>query len=441
MNVLDFLKNKAVKNAGWMVGEKIIQMLISLVVSLLTARYLGPSNYGLINYATSFTAFFAAFCTLGINSLLVKEFVDRPDEEGMVLGTALILRIISSLLSAITIVAIVCIIDRDEPTTILVVALCSLGMVFHVFNTFNFWFQRHLKAKFIAVATFVAYVVTAVYRVVLMASGQHVTWFALATSVDYLCLAALLVWFYKREKGAGLSFSWQYGKQLLSRSKHYILSGLMVAIYGQTDKLMLKQMLDLGETGFYSTATAINNMWCFVLAAIIDSIYPSVMEAHKAGNEELFKRKNRLMYAIVFYVSMAAAVGFNIFAELIIYILYGKAYLPAAMPLRIVSWYTAFSYLGVARNAWIVSKNQQKHLIKIYASAAIGNVILNALLIPWWGANGAATASLIAQILTGMVIPFFIKDLRENAILMLEGIFLKDYFKNRRQKHKADLKK
>ena len=137
---------------------------------------------------------------------------------------------------------------------------------------------------------------------------------------------------------------------------------------------------------------------------------------------------------------MVAAVGFNIFAELIIYILYGKAYLASAMPLRIISWYTAFSYLGVARNAWIVSKDRQKHLIKIYASAAIGNVILNALLIPRWGANGAAAASLTAQILTGLVIPFFIKDLRENAILMLEGIFLTDYFKSRKHKRKTDLK-
>lgn len=428
MNILNFIKNKTVKNAGWLVGEKIIQMLISLVVSLLTARYLGPSNYGLINYAASFTAFFASFCTLGINSLMVKEFVDKPEQEGMVLGTTLVLRGISSLLSAVTIIAIVSIVDRDEPTTILVVALCSLGMVFRVFNAFNYWFQRHLKSKFTAVATFVAYVITAAYRVVLMITGKSVVWFALATSVDYICVAVLLIIFYKKCAGQGMGFSWQYGKELLGRSKHFILSGLMVAIYAQTDKLMLKQMLGLSETGFYSTATAVNSMWCFVLSALIDSMYPSVMEAHKAGDEALFAKKNRQMYAVVFYVSMAVAVLFNIFADLIIYILYGEAYMPAAMPLRIVSWYTAFSYLGVAREAWVVSKNQQKHLIKIYVSAAVGNVLLNFLLIPIWGVNGAALASLISQILTGIVLPFFIKDLRENAKLMLDGILLKDVF-------------
>lgn len=432
MKVFKLFNNKIVQNAGWMVGEKIIQMMISLIVSLLVARYLGPSNYGLINYAASFTAFFASFCTLGITSLLVKELVDNPDDEGMVIGTTLVLRTISSVLSAICIVSIVCVVDKDEPLTILVVALCSLGLVFFVFNTFNYWFQRRLLSKYTVLATLTAYVVTAAYRLVLVFSGKSVVWFALATSIDYICIAVMLIWFYKKNSGQRMRFSWSYGKALLSRSKHFILSGLMVAIYGQTDKMMLKHMLDLTETGFYSTATAINNMWVFVLAAIVDSLYPSIMEAHKSGDEELFQNKNRQLYAIVFYVSIAVAILFNIFAELVIWILYGKAYMPSAMPLRIVSWYTAFSYLGVARNAWIVCKNKQQHLIKLYVAAAVSNVVLNWFLIPIWGASGAALASLAAQILTGLVLPFFINDLRENAKLMTEAIMLKGMIRRKK---------
>ena len=426
MNIITILRKKSVKNAGWIIGEKIVQMVITLLVGILTARYLGPSNYGLINYAASFTAFFSAFCTLGINSLMVKELVDNEDNEGKVIGTAIVLRGISSFLSAITIVSLVAIIDRDEPLTILIVALCSLGLVFHVFDAFKYWFQRHLESKFTVIAAFIAYLITAAYRVFLLATGSSVVWFALATSVDYICLAILLFVFYKKQKGPKLGFSWQYGKNLLSRSKHFILSGLMVSIYGQTDKLMLKQMMSEADVGYYSSATTINGMWCFILAAIIDSFYPSIMEAHKEGREKDFNKKNGQLYAVIFYVSVVVAVLFNVFAELVVFILYGKDFMPAAMPLRIISWYTAFSYLGVARNAWIVSKNVQKHLIKIYAAAAIVNVVLNFVLIPFWGANGAAFASLISQILTGIILPFFIKDLRENAIIMLKSIILKD---------------
>ena len=73
------LQNRIAKNAGWMITGKIIEMVIGLLVSLITARYLGPSNYGLISYGIAFTAFFAPVCTLGINSIIVKEFVDNPE--------------------------------------------------------------------------------------------------------------------------------------------------------------------------------------------------------------------------------------------------------------------------------------------------------------------------------------------------------------------------
>lgn len=422
--IKSLLKNKIARNAGWLILGKVIQMMISLIVGILTARYLGPGNYGLINYAGAYTAFFTAFCTLGINSVIVKEFVDHRDQEGQILGTALGLRGISSVLSAVTIVCISLVVDRDEPLTVAVVALCSLGAVFHIFELFNYWFQSRLASKKTAIAALIAYSITAVYKIVLLATGASVVWFALATSVDYICIAVILFWFYKRDGGGMLSFSWSYGKTLLQKSYHFILTGMMVAVYGHTDKIMLKHMIGGTEIGYYSTAVALCNMWCFVLAAIIDSLKPSIMEAH-SKNREQYERLNRQLYCIVFYVSAGVSVLLALFGHIAIGIFYGEAYLPAAAPLRIITWYTAFSYLGVARDIWVVCENKQKYLKYIYISAAVSNVILNVLLIPPFGASGAAAASLAAQIVTTMITPFFIKDMRENAKMMLDAILFR----------------
>ena len=49
---------KFISNSGWMMGQQIYSMIISLVVGSLSARYLGPSNYGLINYGASIISFF-----------------------------------------------------------------------------------------------------------------------------------------------------------------------------------------------------------------------------------------------------------------------------------------------------------------------------------------------------------------------------------------------
>ena len=420
---MNFLKNKTVKNAGWIIGGRIAQMLVSFVVGILTARYLGPSNYGLIGYAGAYTAFFASFCTLGINSLMVKEIIDNKQEEGKVLGTAIGLRVASSVLSAVMIMSIVAFVDRDEPITLIIVALCSIGMIFQIFEVFNYWFQSKLNSKITAIATLVAYIVTSIYKIILMITQKNVMWFAFATSVDYICIAVFLVIAYKKNGGKKLSFSWEYGKSLLKRSYHFILSGLMVAIYGQTDKLMLKQMISETEVGYYSTAVAICGMWVFILSAVIDSVYPSIMQAN-GKDEELFKKRNKQLYAFVFYLSVAVSLAFQIFAPLVIKILYGQQYLGAINPLRIITWYTAFSYLGVARNAWIVCKDVQKYLKYIYLGSAIVNVILNLVFIPLLGASGAAIASLAAQMCT-IILPLFIKPLRENTVLMIEAVMLK----------------
>ena len=132
------------------------------------------------------------------------------------------------------------------------------------------------------------------------------------------------------------------------------------------------------------------------------------------------------MYAIVFYISVVASLGITVIAPLFIRIVYGEAYLSAVTPLRIVVWYVAFSYLGVARDAWMVCEKKQKYLKYIYFFSVILNIVLNAVLIPFIGASGAAVASLATQISTVLVFPLFFKELRENVKLIATAILLKN---------------
>lgn len=399
-------------------------MILSFFVSILTARYLGPSDYGVINYVNAYVVFFTSLCTLGINSVIIKDFVDNPQEQGETIGTSLAMRFVSSFLSAIMIVCIVRIIDYDEPQTVIAAALCSISLIFQVLDTFNYWFQSRYESKVTSIATFVAYSATALYRIALLILQKNVEWFAFATSIDYIVLGAIFFYSYKKHNGQKLSVSINKGKSLLGRSYHYILSGMMVAIYGQTDRLMLKQMLDEASVGYYSLASSVNLLWVFVLQAIIDSMYPTIINLYGKDKNQ-FERKNRQLYTIVIYTSMVAAVCFVFFAPLVIRVLYGEAYLPAVTPLRIITWYTIFAYLGVARNAWIVCENRQKYLKYMYLSAAIINIILNYFMIPVWGASGAALASLITQICTSLILPCFWKDMRPNVKLMLDAFLLR----------------
>jgi O-antigen/teichoic acid export membrane protein len=422
--------NKELKNASWIIAGKVFQTILVFVTSVFTTRYLGPSNYGIINYVTAYVSFFAPVCTLGINMILVKDLLEFPEEQGASIGTTCLLRIIASFLSTLFIVGVVAIVDMGEKTTIVVSLLCSLSLVFQAFDTINYWFQSRYNSKITAIVTLVAYIITTIYKIVLLVLQKSVIWFAFASSVDYICLAIFLLLAYQKKEGPKLRFSIEKGKKLLKQSYHYVLSGVMVAIYSQTDKLMLKQMMDETEVGYYSLAASINGIWVFVLQAIIDSMVPTIMRLYQEEKREQFERKNKQLYAIIIYFSIFVAIGFVILGKPFILFVYGEEYIPAASILNIISWGTLFSYLGVARNAWLVCQNKQKYLKYMYFCSAIANVVLNILLIPIVGGRGAAIASVITQMSTSIILPLIIKEMRPNAKLMIESFLLKEIRKD-----------
>ena len=84
------MNNKVVNNVAWIIGCRIIKVLLATFVSIFTARMLGPDNYGIINYASSMTNIISPFVLLGFNSILVHELINRYNntDEGTILGTA-----------------------------------------------------------------------------------------------------------------------------------------------------------------------------------------------------------------------------------------------------------------------------------------------------------------------------------------------------------------
>ena len=227
-------------NSSWIVGGKLFQMVLSLLISTITARYLGPSNYGLIGYAASFVAFFTPICTLGLNSLMVNEIINHREETGAIVGTSIVMRIVTSAASVLGIIAVVFFLNMNERDTLIVTALYSISLMFQCFDSITYFFQADMQSKYSTIATSVAYIVISVYKIILLVLQKDIHYFAFSYTLDQLVIACLLLFIYKRRKGPRLSFSWKLGRSLVARSYHFILSGLMVAVYGQTDKIRRK---------------------------------------------------------------------------------------------------------------------------------------------------------------------------------------------------------
>ncbi len=412
---------KVLQNASWIIVCKVVQSLLSLVVGMMSARFLGPSNYGLINYAASITAFFVPIMQLGLRSTLVRELIQYPHKEGQTLGTAIVLNLISSVACIAGIICIVSVSDKGDPESILVCALYSTNLIFQAAEMIQYWYQAKLLSKYTSLVSVAAYCVASAYRIYLIVTHKSIYWFALSQTLDFFVISSALFLIYRKKSSQKLSFSFKRGKEMLHISKYYIISSMMVTIFAHTDSIMLKLMVGETATGLYAATLTISTITSFVFGAIIDSLRPSILEARKT-DEKSFRTQVRSLNCTIIYLALIQSIFVTLFSGFIIRTLYGEAYNGSIGPLRIVIWYTTFSYLGSARNVWILAEEKQSCLWIINLSGALGNVLLNACLIPQLGVNGAAIASVVTQFFTNILLGFLMKPIRPYNKLLLQSL-------------------
>lgn len=416
---------KFISNTSWIIGGKVFQMLISLLITSITVRYLGPANYGLINYTNAYVAFFSSICTLGLNGVIVNTMVNHRDEEGKIIGSAIVMRLVTSVVSMFAVYLLIREVGNNDTLLIKIALLQYVSVIFASFDTINFWYQSNLMSKVATIIQSVAYIIMSLYRVVILILDKDVTWFAFAVSLDimFVGIALLLSYFKNGEKKLGFSIKWC--KIMLSQSYPFIISGIMTTVYAQMDKIMIGNMMDQTSVGLYSTAIVITGLWAFIPIAFLDSARPIVM-AEKKRSQDSYVRRLKQLYAFIIWLSFAYAVAMTIFSKYVILILYGKAYLASRSALVITVWYCAFSYLGSAKNVWMICENKMKYETVLTFIGMICNIVLNFVLIPLLGIVGAAIATLLTQIITNFLLLFVFKDTRENAVLIYEAIMLKD---------------
>lgn len=431
----ELLRSRFGKNVSWILFSRVYQMLVSAVVSIVSVRYLGPANYGLINYAASFTSLLSAVCTLGIPEVMVNELIRQPKNQGKLLGTAIGMRLLSSALSVAAICLFTAALNPGEPLTFWVTAVYSGGMVLQSLETVQYFYQQRLMSKIPSLLLAVSRTVAAVYKIVLLISGRDVLWFAFSNVVDHGIFGLLLLLAYHRHRdgGQGLGLDPDLGKALLGKSHHFILAGLMVTLYGQMDKLMIKHLLDETQVGFYSAAVTVNNLWGFVLAALIDSARPLILDLFEKDREAYRQALTRL-YSMVIFLSLSVSGIISLLAAPIVELLYGPAYRAAVSGLRIITWSTAFSYLGVARSIWMVPNGRQRYEKYLAAIGAACNFMLNLLMIPLWGIRGAALATVLTQIVTNCLCGVLFRPLRENSTLILAAFRSPSLLKGKKTK-------
>lgn len=404
---------RVLSNSGWMMGQQIYNMLLQLVVGSISARYLGPSNYGLLNYSASIISFFAIVCRLGLDSVIINEMTMAPEKRGKYLGSALVMRLLTSVASFFLIIAIVRVLEPDNPALHIITLLQGIGVILQSYEVFTYWFQLNLRMKYVSIATMAAQTAVGIWRITLLATKSSVYFFAFSSSIQYLVCGVIVIYFFFHEH-SGLKLRWSKpdARELIGKSYHFIISGLAITFYSQIDRIMIGKTLSAEFVGFYSAAAAIAAMWEFVPNALINSTRPVILSLRKEHYDQYIRRFQELLMVVTF-LSIAVGVAVTLLGKLAILILYGESYLSAVKPLSILIWSTGFAMIGTARGVWIVAEGYNQYT-KYYILIGAGvNLVLNLIFIPIWGITGAAIATLISQITVAFISPLFFRKTRQ----------------------------
>lgn len=400
---------KYIRNMFWLVGEKVITNVVSLVVGVLVARYLGPANLGILSYASSIASFFIIFSQLGLNPIVTRNLVKDPDRQAETLGTAFWAMISASVVNILVIsLALFWIEDTIESKVIMFMLVFST--IFQGFFVIDYFYQSRVESKHAVQVRLIQFIVSTIIKVLLLVFQAHVYWFALTFVLNDLMNAAGLALSYQRRNGNMLRWrvNFAYLKEMVRDAFPLLLAGFLVAVYTRIGQVMLKNMMGAEAVGIFSVGVKLGELVYIIPGILIPTLFPAVVKA-KALGEEIYMRRIQMLSDIMFSIAFVLAVGATLFGPWLVTLLYGKEFEEAGIVFVIFIWSSVFTYLGYASSQWMTVENLQIAKLVRSALGALVNVGLNFLLIPRFGGMGAAIAILGAQMFASYFGYFFSK--------------------------------
>lgn len=410
-------------NSGWLFADKILRMGIGLIVSVWIARYLGPEQYGLWNFAIAFAALFSALATLGLDGIVIRELVKQPERQYALLGSAFALKLIGASVSLLVVLIAISLMYRGETLTLWLVGISAAGFIFQSVNVVDFYFQAKVQSKYTVYSANAAFILVTLVKIYLLLSSAPLIVFAWAGLIEVVLTSVFLLIAYQSNHQSMRDW-WYEGpvmRKLLKESWPLMLAGLAVMVYMRVDVVMLQQMAGEHEVGVYAAATKISEIWYFLPSIVVASVSPAIIKAHSLDSYQYISRLRQL-YFVMAWLAIGIAAPLSLMSDTIVNLLFGRDFAEAAPILAIHLWASIAVFLGVASSQYLLVEGLQK--ISFYRTliGLIVNVILNLLLIPGMGAKGAAIATVASYFVATFALVFF-KSTRTHTVCLVLAPF------------------
>lgn len=399
------LVRRLLGNAGWLLADRIGRLGLGVIILAWTARYLGPGNFGLLNYAQAIVVLITSVAQFGLTDVVIRDIVRNPDRRNAIISTALLMRlgmgVVSVGLSCLT----VYLLNPGDQRSLLITLALSVSLLFQATEVLEYDLQARNSVVPAVAARSAAFFICNAIKIAGILSGAGVLFFAVIVTLE----AAVTAFFFclaNREgrRLVGLRhFSLAEARYLASQALPLFFRTAAIAFYMRLDQILITQIYGSVETGIYAAAVRLVEVWFFVPIAIMTALVPTLATAF-VEDQERYRRQLKAAMRILVYASMAFALAVTLLAGPIISLLYGAHYDGAVNILRIYAWSSVFGTLGLATNAWFVNSGLMRYAFHQAFIGLVVNAALNGVLIIKIGPLGGALAYLASQAITNYLL-------------------------------------
>ena len=142
------VSKRIISNVFWALAGKFTGLASALLVGIFVARYLGPTQYGIMNYAVSFVTLFLVIATFGFENLEIREEAKANDQKDVILGTVFVLRLLLSIVTIVTI-SVVAYINETDLYTYGIIMIYAITVILSPFDVIRNYFTSLIQNEYI----------------------------------------------------------------------------------------------------------------------------------------------------------------------------------------------------------------------------------------------------------------------------------------------------
>lgn len=411
-------KTRIKKNFIYLLLYQALISLLPFITSPYISRVLGASKIGVYSYVFSVITLFLLFANLGIanygNRLIAKNR-DNKETLNKEFSSLFYLHLILSLIVLLVYIGFIFLFEKENIIIFIIQAVFMVANMLDI--SWLFWGEEDFKSTTIRNA--IIKLITCIFIFVFVKKNNGLVTYTVIMSCGTL-VSQLILW----------PFAFKYIKLIKVPTrevfKHFkkmlALFGaqLAVTLYSYMDKIMLGFMGAMAQLGFYENAWKLIEFPVGFITALGTVMLPKM--ANLIANEDKKKVEKYIFKSIRFSMLASSAIAFGMMAiakEFSVKF-WGQEFVESGYIIRIMAvCILLMSWNGVIRNQFLIPMEKDREYLRAVVLSAIVNLVMNIILIPKYGARGAA----IGTVLSYLTI-FFVQNYYARKHLPLKKYFI-----------------